>query len=162
MLETCPGALLRNHALGYGPAPAAKRVMSASVLEGQPADPRGLRDPHDVNKMQVERRWPERLQGHALLAHPDTALRPVLVGKGNNIRGRWSYASPTRLAFGLKPQRTVKHVALFLPNVTLWRHWSMLRSAALKLLAQLSPVFSPLASSWRRKRWAGFRVGLSE
>lgn len=29
--------------------------MSASVLKGQPVDPRGLRDPQTVNKIQVEK-----------------------------------------------------------------------------------------------------------
>lgn len=151
VVETCSGAsssLLHNHCVDYSPELTNSKVMSASVLKGQPVDPRGLCDPQIVNKIQVERRWRDRLNEPNTAGTSGHAAFPRLGGKrANNIRSYSSYVSRKRPLFGLKPHQTVKYVVLFLPNVTLWRFWSMLRTAALNLYAQLSSVFYKLASS---------------
>lgn len=54
--------------------------MSASVLKGQPVDPRGLRDPQTVNRIQVEK-VRERLNEPSTAGTSGHAAPPVWVPK---------------------------------------------------------------------------------
>lgn len=108
------------------------------------------RDPPNVNQIQVERRWTDRVNepntagtsGHGAL------FPPCLGGKrANNICSYSFFVKPNTSVAWSKRVR-LSNMSLFsLPNVTLWWFWSMLRTAALNLDAQLSSVFYKLASS---------------